>query len=290
MEIYRNRNGQVFRLGVPILEGATYEIFVSSRSSSAITGTESQTLGTMEPGDGYIDVPINITHTVYDGEVTVTAEITHGAYTFSIDDRLDVITPIFTAEDLEGTGYDPEKVPELERLVRKVIETYTGQSFGKRIGVVHSTTAQDTIRFNAPLLMLTDLSWGGRYAPLSTTLNPPKIPHETIEDGYGLVIDWQNYDPKTDSLWIIRSDTPRIVNIEGIFGFDRVPQDVKEAALLIAGVWGTKQAVWRDRFIQTMRSADWSVQYHERAFLSTGSVTADQLLSKYQRTALPEVF
>ena len=255
-----------------------------------MTGNEWQNIGTATPTDGYIDVPVAIPHTLYDGTIDIRVEITYNGNEFSIEDHVDVVTPLFTHDDLKDVMPDEAKAVELERLVRKVIETVTGQTFGRKIDTVYSTTAEKVVMFDAPLIMLTDLSWAGRHAPLSTTLNPPKIPHETIEDGFGMIIDWDNYDVKTDSLWVIRNNGPRIVSIEGVFGYNRVPSDVKEAALLIAGVWGTKQAVWRDRYIQIMRSADWSVQYHERAFLSTGSATADQLLSKYQRTALPEVF
>src|SRR5690606_11869586 len=137
------------------------------------------------------------------------------------------------------------QTPELERLVRQVIEAHTGQYFGKRVDRKVVSSQQKVLNFDVPLIEFRGIS--DRYLTLTTTLAPPKIPYEILNDGFSLALDLENYDVKTDSLWILNARRQGCYFIEGTFGYNRVPADVKEAALLIAGVWGCNQAVWRDR-------------------------------------------
>lgn len=288
MEIYRNQPTTVtFRAPLP---DGVYSIEVKSPRHTSLVQSVTPQHSVAHEGS-VLNIPVDFQHTWYDGDIDFSITVQGGTPTteHTYSEYATVVTPLFTWADL-GSEYPQNATPELERLVRHVVEAYTGQYFGKRYEKVFASSHEQIVRFERPLIMLTDMSWEGRYAPLSTTLSPPKIPYETIDDGFSIVMNWDGYDVKTDSLWVIRNKCPRIVTLEGFFGYDRVPADVKEAAILIAGVWGCKQGVWRDRFIQIMRSADWSIQYNERVFASTGSATADQLLSKYRRTHLPEVF
>ena len=284
MEVYRNSE-TVVHVPVPIATANyTYEV-----SSPGVEATPESKTAAVDVERKTIDVTIPFEHTLYDGTVTVDITIQRtdglgGTYTFT--EYVDVVTPLFTWHDLDGT-YPADKVPELERLVRHVVEAFTGQHFGKTIKT-KSITTNTVQNFDVPLIELRGVS--DRYATHSTTLTPPKMSYEIADEGHTLSIDWDSYHVKTDSMWILDKKANSCVLMEGVFGYDRVPADVKEAALLIAGVWGCEQAVWRDRFIETMRSSDWSVTYNDGAFVSTGSATADQLLAKYSRRYVPEVF
>lgn len=279
MEIYRNEP-QTITLRKPV-EG-TYEVKVISpeHESTALVAVQEDVL----------EFTLDFQHTWFDGElefqVTVT---TPEGITHTYSEYAEVVTPLFRASDLDGS-YPADKTPELERLVRKVIEARTGQTFGKVSKTVAVEGDGSLITFDAPLIELYDVSTTGRYMNHTTTLTPPKESYEIASDGFSISIDWDRYHIKSDSLWILTKRDYGTKFLTGAFGYDRVPQDVKEAALLIAGVWGCDQALWRDRYIQTMRSSDWSVQYNNGAYASTGSVTADQLLAKYTRRFVPEVF
>lgn len=289
MEIYRNQPTTV-KVRAPIPD-ATYTVKIRSPRP---LGEVYETAGPLVApeldaswGAHILSIPIEFVHTWYDGTVEIVITVNGGLHTYS--EYVDVVTPLFTSVDL-GSEYPAAQVPELERLVRKVVEAYTGQYFGKTVNRYPVSATERIINFDVPLIEFTGVS--DRYLTNSTTLTPPKLPYELINDGFTLMVDFENYHIKTDSTWLLTKDArDEVYVIEGTFGYNSVPADVKQAALLIAGVWGCKQAVWRDRFIQTMRSADWSVGYHDNAFKnSTGSITADQLLEKYHRRYQPEVF
>ena len=279
MEIYRNRPTTV-RIEAPI-RGAVYNTVKVSSASG-----ETDAFPTYVDNSPVLEIPIEFKHTWYDGTVTLDISINDGTGEHTYEEHVDVVTPLFTAADLPQ-DYSAEKVVELEGLVRKVVEAYTGQSFGPSIRKYTTEFGENMLRFDAPLIEFRGVS--ARYLTHTTTLAPPKIRYESLDGGFKAVVDIDLYDPKTDSMWILNQKKNHSLVFEGVFGYDRVPQDVKQAALLIAGTWSDDQAVWRDRFIETMRSADWTVSYHENAFSSTGSATADMLLKKYHRRAVPEV-
>lgn len=287
MEIYRNEPTTV-KFKAP-LTNATYSVTVKSpKHESLIQSLSPQ--NDVGWNTTVLNIPVDFAHTWYDGTIEFAITVNGGTPTVqhTYSEYVDVITPLFTFHDLGGE-YPADKTPELERLVRKVVEAYTGQYFGRKIERIPVEASERIISFNVPIIEFTGVS--DRYLTHSTTLNPPKMPYEIINDGFSLMVDFENYHVKTDSTWVLgqKDKCPTYV-IQGTFGYNSVPTEVKEAALLIAGVWGCKQAVWRDRFIQTMRSADWSVGYNQGAFgASTGSVTADQLLAKFQRRYQPEV-
>lgn len=285
MEIYRNSEPTV-EIDVP-LATANYAVDLvlndggrQSLSSNSTVDQENQS----------ISITIPFEHTQFDGVVTL--EITMmrqdgGGSNATFTEYVKVVTPLFTWKDLPR-DFNRDEVAELESLVRTVVEAKTGQVFGKRKMSHQASTASSVINFNAPLIRFTGVS--DRYLTDTTTLNPPKIPYEVFDEGYSMAVDWKNYDIKTDSFWLTSSNKCRNLYIYGDFGYDSVPEDVKRAALLIAGMWGSQQAVWRDRFVATIRSSDWNVTYSEKGFdFTTGSVTADMLLSKYTRRYHPAV-
>ena len=287
MEIYRNHPA-TFRMRATLSEDKYAESATVSSAGGSSTVTPTFTPASQEWQDPMLEIPIEFKHTVLDGPITITINVNDGSEDgYDLSDYATVVTPLFRKEDLPPE-FSPTDTVELERLVRHVIEAYTGQYFGKRKDRRTINSSQSVINFNVPLIEFTGVS--GRYMTHTTTLTPPKIPYEILNEGHTLAVDLENYDVKTDSLWILNTRRQGCYIIEGTFGYDRVPQDVKQAALLIAGMWGCNQAVWRDRFISTMRSADWSVAYHDAGFgHTTGSHGADMLLSKYSQRYNPAV-
>jgi hypothetical protein len=69
--------------------------------------------------------------------------------------------------------------------------------------------------------------------------------------------------------------------VTGTWGWEFVPQPVKEAARLLAADYADPDSEYRDRYLTSMTAADWRIQFHSGAFQKTGNVRADQLLSQY---------
>lgn len=272
-ELYRNDfNPEDLVISVPS-EMTVTEITLSSPGGE--TTIESPAQPTAE---GAISVPVPFKHIKYDGTVRIYVTGTVDGDEHTLTYSIPVVTPLFSREDFSDSQLTQigDDFEELERLVRHVVEAHCGQSFGYRKEAVPVGNPDKRVHFTAPIIEFTGVS--DRYLTNSTTLS---IPHRIYDDRFSM--DLNLYDVKTDLIMLPKSRRNRPVFLHGTFGYESVPEDVRQAALLIAGVWGCNQAIWRDRYINTIRSADWNLKYDGQAYAGTGSATADQLLAKYNR-------
>lgn len=69
--------------------------------------------------------------------------------------------------------------------------------------------------------------------------------------------------------------------ITGDWGYKTVPANVKEAAKLLVNDYACSEIAYRDRYLESIKAADWRLQFNSRAWEYTGNVRADQLLSEY---------
>src|SRR6478609_4235924 len=70
-------------------------------------------------------------------------------------------------------------------------------------------------------------------------------------------------------------------DITGDWGYKTVPAPVKEAARLLINDYACQEAIYRDRYLESIKAADWRLQFSSRAWEATGNARADQLLSEY---------
>lgn len=211
-----------------------------------------------------------------------------------------VITPLLTLREVReivgfsGTTMSEEELKNLEATVRYTVQAHTGQTFGKYTG---TKTVYATKRGVLPLperLM--------RLDKIEGILNP--IGYKIDEDGYVLK-DWAYGVPpiRQDAFGthhtgypehsvIYDSGAPIMapgvgnsdkfpIQVTGVWGWEHVPGPVKDAARLLVNDYACDDSLYRDRYIEAMTAADWRIQFNERAYLETGNVRADQLLSDY---------
>lgn len=93
--------------------------------------------------------------------------------------------------------------------------------------------------------------------------------------GHGLVIAPPG--ARTPTVW--RDDYP--FSITGNWGYKSVPGAVQEAARLLVNDYGCREAAYRDRYLESIKAADWRLQFSSRAWESTGNARADYLLSEF---------
>jgi hypothetical protein len=227
-------------------------------------------------------VPYAVTHS--DGTFRVKWTFTVGATTYTREEEHDVVTPLFTAAELKAFNASFEtltdsKVVELESIVRKIIEGAVGQRFGYRKGTVQVygtdkpfLRTQQRVISTEPLDGFGDLRivnngfgvqkagwvWNGDTVSVAGPIRDPRFGHRTDIFGRNL--------PFT---------------IKGEFGWLSVPNDIKQAALLLAEEFSCKEAAWRDRYLIAVSASDWRFQFDPQAFAGTGSVTVDRLLEPY---------
>lgn len=70
-------------------------------------------------------------------------------------------------------------------------------------------------------------------------------------------------------------------DITGDWGYKTIPAAVKEAAKLLVNDYACSEIAYRDRYLESIKAADWRLQFSTRAWEYTGNVRADQLLSEF---------
>ena len=227
-----------------------------------------------------IDVPLEFIN--YCGKFNV-------KWTYEVDgvehvenQQHDVIQPLFTPDELRAFDGDfanssDNDIKRLERIVRGIIETVTGQSFELSYGV-------ETVRSHN----------GG-------TLVPPK--RVVSLDGYSGYVAGVKSAVESDG-WIIRAYSPMeyttkmyanpirdtyltnafkegTYRIRGEWGYRSVPERISLAAMLLAQEYGCRESAWRDKYVEQMKNVDWTVTFNPGAFAGTGNIKVDQILTSY---------
>jgi hypothetical protein len=243
------------------------------------------------PVGNTVVVPYSITRT--DGLFLTQWTYTVGSDTYTREDESAVVTPYFTQAEL--VEHDPdmstltlEQVVKLERLVRGVVNFYTGQSFGLESGTVTAYGTGDSI-------LLTDV----RVQTITSIAQaaypdfPYEVPFRPINQGFavemvGLLPDDSIKVPawEESQLGVYVPTASSFVNnvpylITGEFGYSTVPSDVNLAALTLAEEFSCDENLWRDRYLKTISGDGFDIEFRSDAFVGTGSVIADQLLGKF---------
>jgi hypothetical protein len=231
-----------------------------------------------------------------------------------------VVTPYLTMTQaraiLEDDMLTDDEVMEVEQAVRYIINAHCGQSFGKRTKDVIVVGAGETaLSLPERLMEITGLkilsavlnpsaTWivadgwylKKRYYDATSSIEntsvywdsqgvydegsfPGEAPH-----GLGLTPDRFGHGqiisaPGSFSGTKWKDDYP--FTISGTWGYPVVPPAVVEAAKLLLNDYACSEQMYRDRYLDSIKSADWRLQYNDKAFLQTGNVRADQLLENY---------
>lgn len=285
MEIYRDTSS-VATLEHPVTGPLTADIYrgdtvISENQTVTTTGTTHTT-------------PIDWNLTEYDDTLRVVWKKTD----FSRSTYVEVVTPIVPLSVLDSILEDvsTEDKYDAERVVRRVIEVYTGQDFGKHRGVKEITGNDSTqLAMPTPLIQFTSMSddnfsyepsgfiirgggWflaqrpGGWY----TIKDAP--PEEVLDQFNSGVIVAPGAVRKYDFSYT------SVYTIDGEWGYDSVPMGVVEAAKILISEYACQDSSYRDKYLTSMKSADWRIQFNQMAFDGTGNIKADQILEPYRLT------
>lgn len=205
----------------------------------------------------------------------------------------DVVTPLVDL-DVDATVDEVDA----ERLVRRIIEGVTGQSFGFSYGAVATVGSGDR-QMNLPKRMIHLDGVSFNYFPYD------RVPYGAItltNGGWTITTQYGNdYFPSVKHAppeeAIITSNgvivAPGYVHkwskdvtylVTGSWGWEGVPVEVNEAAKLLIDDYNCNEDTYRNKFIANMRSADWRIEFDPRTWAGTGNIKADQLLAAYVRS------
>lgn len=291
MEIYRNETAQI-KLTVPV---------TAVDGSFVVTATDGSdvlyTFPTVSAVSGGYQVVLPFSLVDRDRKFTInwtfdylesSVEKSYTAKTF-----VEVVTPYVTLDEIRdalGTMpplTDPE-LKRVERRIRGVVDNYTGQNFGKFTGSYRiQAFGEENLQLPARLVNLTAVA-GANYTDIARygtrgdgwyLGNAVDLYSDGSYTSNGVISYPGSYrtNPWRDNVWY---------TITGDWGYEDVPTNVKEAMLILIEDAICPDSEYRDRYIDSVKTADYQYMYTSNAFRGTGSVIADQLLEPYRRPAL----
>lgn len=269
-EIYRDATNQAVQLGV-----------TGASNVSAVFTKNGKDYLAIVTGDTAA-IPYDVVYT--DGVCTVHWTYTVDGKVYNRDEQVSVVTPLFTkqelvADDAQFAALTDDQAVRLERFVRLIIQTYTGQTFGQERGSVTVYGNGTSVLQSPKRIMNLDQMWAGYKLTDNgfgvEMISSPPVFNNGIPNITGVI-----YSPYPYSKGAVFTNNQQYT-MTGTFGWPSVPEEVKQAALILAGEFSCNEAVWRDRYIKSIRAADWRFDFDGRVYNGTGSVTADQLLDPY---------
>ena len=253
----------------------------------------------VEPDVGfYVTLPVFLNQ--YDGELSVYWSITYTEpangeiYTINKATPVSLVTPLLTPTEIRGVweSASDTEVVRIEKAVRHIVQAYTGQEFGHFIGD-YSVKSIGGKSLRLPRRLMEIDTFDGHLAVKSQyviadggytlTYYPYGVP-PVKADYYGLHMHTGGVIHNPNNVRWQEFSNGHTYVIGGNWGWEAVPEPVKEAAKLLVNDYACADSQYRDRYLTSMTAADWRIQFNSGAFLRTGNVRADQLLSEYVTT------
>lgn len=224
---------------------------------------------------------------------------------------LDVVTPYVDIQEAAqeiGFGSDAndpnhktyQELKLAEKYARNIIDGYTGQKF-YLYDSSFSTIGNDSDTLSFPMKINQLHTLYANDQLLIDTINNVNSLGMVIENtlsGFGIRV---NQSATLDNdVYIANGMVPPSINdsspnifrrtqsykVYARFGWDYIPNEVRDATVELMKMYFAKDRVWRDRYIKKISTTDWDFEYSSEAFSGTGSSYADKLLSDYVVTQM----
>jgi hypothetical protein len=224
----------------------------------------------------------------------------------SIEHKVYVQTPytdLSQAVDALGLGSDYSdpntksyfELCNAERYARKVIEAYTGQQFYlyDDVQTVYGADS-DVLPLPYKIAEIHEL-YQNDVLLVDKLNNINNWNYDTIisESGFGIRVNRATMLDNT--VYIANGMVPPTINdtwggsfsngstyrVQGRFGWEEVPDEVDLACIELMRDYFSKDKVWRNKYMKSIKTFDWQFEYNSGTYSGTGNVFADQLLSTY---------
>jgi hypothetical protein len=190
-----------------------------------------------------------------------------------------------------------------ERLARYTIEEVTGLSFGKESKTVTAYGQNsDVLVLNEQILSISQIKENGVvvYNPTSNinefvyTFEPTESGRSIRVANYGDIREYEgepliniaggNSETSYSSTGLRASAFKggSRYEVTGTYGFNSVPGDVQQAAILLINDFLCQESTWRTKYVQQASMSDFKFTFLGEAFSGTGNAIADRILSRYQ--------
>ncbi|AXG66150.1 head-to-tail connector complex protein [Streptomyces phage Annadreamy] len=298
MEIYRNDTANV-DLKVPVSAvNGTFEVIAYEGDTAMYTFPTP----TQIPGGYRVVLPFSLVDHDKTLNIKWKFDYTQDSQTktYEYSTVVDVVTPYVTLDEIKEAIPEAETLSDvelkrLERRIRGVIERYTGQYFGRYIGTRTIIGAGDgELKLDSRLVRLSNIS-GANILYESDGVAATGF-YSVRGDGWYVGVSnptpdgdyvFENVIRDPDSMWARPGFKDNMVyDVTGTWGWDDVPAEVKEAALILCEDEICPQAEYRDRYLKSISGDGWRYEFTPNAYYGTGSVIADQLLEKFRNFSM----
>lgn len=204
-------------------------------------------------------------------------------------------------EQILGPNADRDEAVRVEAAVRHIINSYCGQDFDLYVGTEEVRSDGSTgLSLPRRLLEITSISENGRITYDVGSVIAPSVflgqdSFEVTGSGWYLRRSRRNSDGVWGNTDTIRGQVivapsrsesrgftrGSLLLISGKWGYTTVPDAVAEAARLLINDYACAEQIYRDRFLASVSSSDWSLGYHGGAYAKTGNARANLLLAPY---------
>jgi hypothetical protein len=190
------------------------------------------------------------------------------------------------------------EIQSAEFIARMQIETYTGQSFGRKWGDQEIFgNDSDALELVERMLSVEKLYENGFIAidyttdPVSNTfgwdieLTTTNRAIRILNNNNQAAIAYDSsFDPTVQYAGRFRSGYR--YKVWGEKGWAYVPQDVRRCTVLLAGDYLSQDSMWRQKYLSKVNLSEISFEMAGGAFNGTGNAVVDQILDQYRNTGI----
>lgn len=278
-------------------------------SPSSIIATVTADASEVDQGSFSVYLPVQ--HSTRNRKFKLVWEWQFNSVAYSTTTYLDVVTPyvdIQEAADEIGFGSDSndpnhktyQELKLAERYARNIIEGYTGQKFylyDSNFSTIGDDS--DTLSFPIKINKLHTLHANDQLLIDNiNNINSLGMVIENTASGFGIRVNQSS--TLNNDVYIANGMVPPSINdsspnifrrsqsykVYARFGWDNVPNEIRDAAVELMKMYFAKDRLWRERYIKKISTTDWDFEYSSEAFSGTGSSYADKLLSDYVTTQM----
>lgn len=291
IEIYRNSAERLVSLKVPLTPVGAVDVSIYADGEFLY---EVNTINAITGGYSF-NLPFFLAQYDRDLDIEWKFEYIEDSVTYQYENMtpVRVITPILSIEEVQqiSPDLDEEAAKIVESQVRHIITSITNQSFGYYVGKkIILGNGERSIRLPDKLIDFSGIETNEYvYNPYAYTIksdgwylaqNTASLlsikempPESSLDNGPVITTPYAAYYSgfKRNLRYIV----------DGRWGYLAVPPDVKLAARLMVEDYACPEVVYRDKFLESIKSGDWRLQFNSQHWENTGNVRANMLLAPY---------
>lgn len=294
MEIYCYDTQDVY---LEVKSGSTL-VDADTLPTATITSDEppddviSRSLTVTKTATGKYKVPLIISDTFVERTLKITWQYVIGGISVSYPVYVSVVRQYSSLDELKAkypTKSDADII-EGSRFAKLLIDSVTNRTFGSRFDIIKLRgNNKNTLVFREPILNVskiyrdTDIIYDSSLVSNDMTLIYSPTGYAITSD---VRTDPQEYDQTLDLFNNGKFYSGHDYIVHGRFGYDFVPEDIKQAHRLLVNDWFCSDTIWKKKYIESQDVSEWKVKFDSRAYAGTGNFFVDAILEKYTLTPM----